>query len=138
MTGAELGFLIILAGALFVYVLPTFIAFARRHPNRWVILLINAVFGATGLGWFGSLIWAMSAVHRSPTGNHGGESGLNVFVNDPQLVRVEPQTRSRAPASAPVDPVERLAQLKRLLDAGAISAEEHASLRKSVLETLVG
>lgn len=129
--------LILLIPFLFIYVLPTFIALYRRHPNRWPIMMTNVLFGATGLGWFGSLIWAMSAVHRSPTGNHGGESGLNLFVNDPQLVRVEPQTNAPASTTPLVDPVERRAQLKRLFDAGAISPEEHASLRKSMLDTLV-
>lgn len=56
-------------------------------PNmEAIILLINVIFGTTVLGWIAALIWAMSAVHPSPTGNHGEESGLNVFDNDPQLL----------------------------------------------------
>lgn len=94
LTDAETGFVFFLLGMLVAYVIPTVIAFARRHPNRWAILVINVVFGGTGLGWLGSLVWAMSAVHRSPTGNHGGESGLNLFVND------------AAVAKADVDPAE--------------------------------
>ena len=68
-----------------IFFIPTIIAFRRGHPNRWVIFIINFVFGATVLGWFGCLIWACHAVH-DPVGSsgssRGGESGLNIFVND--------------------------------------------------------
>ncbi|WP_246441518.1 superinfection immunity protein [Aminobacter aganoensis] len=29
--------------------IPTIVAFWRRHPNRWVILLLNIFLGATGI-----------------------------------------------------------------------------------------
>lgn len=48
--------------ALLVYLLPTLIAFFRSHRNRWVILVINVVFGATLLGWLFSLIWALNKI----------------------------------------------------------------------------
>ena len=48
--------------AIVLFFLPTFVAFSRSHRNRWVILLINVVFGATGFGWIGALIWAMNKV----------------------------------------------------------------------------
>ncbi|WP_375451394.1 superinfection immunity protein [uncultured Devosia sp.] len=46
----------VIAGA--IYLIPTFIAFGRRHPNRWLIMVINVAFGwnrdrlagLTGLG----------------------------------------------------------------------------------------
>jgi len=126
---------------LLAYFIPSFVAFRRQHPNRWAILVINTVFGGTGLGWMGSLIWAFSAVHRSPTGNHGGESGLNLFANDPVTRRLEPDVRQpppeRSTASAP-DPLARLDQLKRLHASGIITDEEHAALRQRVLDEVVG
>ncbi len=79
--------LLIVVIGLIIFFIPTIVAFRRGHPNRWPILLINAVFGGTGLGWFGALIWASNAVHKSETGSQGGESGLNVFVNDPRSFR---------------------------------------------------
>lgn len=45
-----------------VYFLPTIVAFSRRHRNRWIILAINLVFGATLLGWVLALIWALNKV----------------------------------------------------------------------------
>ena len=53
-------FLVLCAFAL--YFIPTFIAFSRSHRNRWVIFLINLVFGVTVLGWVGALIWAMNRI----------------------------------------------------------------------------
>lgn len=116
---------------LVIYFIPSWVAFSRRHPNRWPILAINVVFGGTGLGWLGSLIWACGAVHKSETGSNGGESGLNLFVNDPVITRVEPTIR-------PVnDAVEKLERLKRLLDADLISADEYAALRRPLLDQIV-
>ena len=119
---------------LILFFIPSYVAFWRKHPNRWPILLINFVFGGTGLGWFGSLIWACSAVHKSPAGSDGGESGLNLFVNDPQIVRIDGNVPVQATNA---DPVERLKRLKTLLDDGAISAEEYAGLRRPLLDQLM-
>ena len=45
-----------------LYLLPTFIAFSRDHRNRWIIFIVNIVFGATVLGWLIALVWAMNKV----------------------------------------------------------------------------
>ena len=124
LTDAETGFVFFLLGMLVVYVIPTVIAFARRHPNRWAILVINVVFGGTGLGWLGSLVWAMSAVHRSPTGNHGGESGLNLFAND--TVAVKPDTGA----------ADQLLRLKRLFDDGVLNETEYQAHRGPLVDRL--
>jgi len=56
-----LGLFLIVIIAL-VYFLPTIVAFSRQHRNRWIILAINLVFGATLLGWVLALIWALNKV----------------------------------------------------------------------------
>ncbi|ODT74039.1 MAG: hypothetical protein ABS76_38020 [Pelagibacterium sp. SCN 64-44] len=114
-----------------IYLIPSWVAFARRHPNRWPIFGINLVFGGTGLGWIGSLIWACGAVHKSPTGSNGGESGLNLFVNDPKIVRVE-----NPGALESTDTIEKLERLKRLHDAGVLSTEEYEGLRRPLVASL--
>ncbi|MBM2294361.1 superinfection immunity protein [Sulfitobacter pseudonitzschiae] len=121
-----------------LYVVPTVIAFHRKHPNRWAILVVNVVFGATGLGWLGSLVWACSAVHISPNGSNGGESGLNLFVNDPARPMCDTGGDMRgqgiAKTTTPLDdPIERLSQLVALRDAGAIDDSEFATLKRRVL-----
>lgn len=49
---------LILAG-LIVYLLPSIIAFRRHHHYRWPILAFNVVAAWTGLGWIGTLVWAV-------------------------------------------------------------------------------
>ncbi|MGN6537626.1 MAG: superinfection immunity protein [Mesorhizobium sp.] len=121
--------------AVTIYFLPTIVAFVRRHPNLWPIFIINVVFGLTVLGWFGSLIWAFGAVHVSPTGNHGGESGLNLFVNDPARTVVTGPI-SATPLSD--DPADELRRLKALHDAGALDEGEYQRLRAGPLDRLAG
>ena len=66
--GASLGVWMFLFAAvlgvlsLVIFFIPTIVAFRRDHRNRWVIFLINFVFGATVLGWIGALIWAMNKI----------------------------------------------------------------------------
>ena len=43
-----------------LFFIPTIVAFRRDHRNRWIIFLINFVFGATVLGWIGALIWTIN------------------------------------------------------------------------------
>jgi hypothetical protein len=60
--------------ALVAYLLPTLIAFFRRHHYRWIICAINIVTGATGVGYFVALVWAIWP----------RRTGLaDPFINDP-------------------------------------------------------
>ncbi len=45
--------------ALCLYLLPSFIAWARRKKQLAVIIVINIFLGATGIGWIVALIWAV-------------------------------------------------------------------------------
>ncbi|MBX9459505.1 MAG: superinfection immunity protein [Rhizobium sp.] len=130
--GASFVMGLVIVGAIF-YLIPTWIAFARRHPNRWPIAVINIVLGGTGLGWLGSLVWAMSAVHRSPTGSHGGESGLNLFVND---ARALPSPAAEVTAPSLEDLTARLLQLKKLRDEGVIDDRDFDEFRKPLIDQL--
>ncbi|HMT14319.1 MAG TPA: superinfection immunity protein [Aestuariivirga sp.] len=125
--------LVVVTFIVVIYTLPTLVAIVRAHPNRWVIAVINLAFGGTVLGWFGALIWALSAVHRSPTGNHGGESGLNLFVNDP--IRVE-HVHHYADGDVPsplTDASLQLHRLKKLRDDGSLVLTEYEALRQAVM-----
>lgn len=44
-----------------MYLLPTIIAFKRRHMSRVAIAIINIFFGWTIYGWWTALLWACSA-----------------------------------------------------------------------------
>ena len=113
----------------FVYIIPTFIAFRRNHPNRWPILLINVVFGGTILGWGVALAWALRAVHRPASTSSGGELGLNIFVNDVRKVQlVEPPPLPNASLS------EEIERLHELFVRGAISQAEFDTLKAKLLD----
>jgi hypothetical protein len=109
-----------------IYFTPTIVAFRREHANKWPIFIINLVFGTTLIGWIGALIWAMHAVHTSESGNNGGESGLNLFVNDVKTVRL-------ANTDNASDYISKLNQLQVLLDKGTITEEEFKNLKRREL-----
>jgi len=117
------------------YLIPTFVAFWRRHPNRWVILILNVMLGGTGIVWLGCLVWAFKAVHITddPSGTHGGESGLNLVANDVQRVRIEGLPPPLPPKVDNSDPIDRLERLKRLLDDGVIDVEQFHRIRNRVI-----
>ena len=67
------------------------------------------------------LIWAFRAAHLSTAGSDGGESGLNILVND--------EVRTVVTRDKPA----QLAELQSLLRAGNITADEHAILKAEIL-----
>jgi hypothetical protein len=111
-----------------VYILPSIVAFRRDHPNRWLILVINLAFGGTIIGWGIALAWAMRAVHRLGPASSGGESGLNLFVNDVRKVQlVDPPPLPQTSVSLELD------RLHGLLVRGAISQIEFDGLKAKLL-----
>lgn len=103
------------------YCAPTIVAFKRQHPNRFVIAAINLIGGMTGFLWVMTLIWAFQKVHVSETGNNGGESGLNIVVNDPVRVAVAR------------DKPAQLSELKALLEAGEITDQQYQKIKAEIL-----
>lgn len=43
---------------LFVYLLPSFVAYQRWHSSRAAILILNVFLGWSVIGWLGALIWS--------------------------------------------------------------------------------
>jgi hypothetical protein len=60
-SGQEVFWIIALLALGAMYLLPTIIAFKRRHMSRVAIAIINIFFGWTIYGWWNALIWACSA-----------------------------------------------------------------------------
>jgi hypothetical protein len=111
-----------------VYTLPSIVAFRRNHPNRWLILVINLAFGGTIIGWGIALAWAMRAVHRLGSASSGGESGLNLFVNDVRKVQlVDPPPLPQTSVTL------ELERLHGLFVRGAISQIEFDGLKAKLL-----
>jgi hypothetical protein len=111
-----------------IYIIPSIVAFRRNHPNRWIILVINLAFGTTVIGWGIALVWALRAAHQIGSTSSGGESGLNIFVNDVRRVQlVEP------PPLPQPSMTQELERLHDLLVRGAISQGEFERLKAKLL-----
>ncbi|MBZ9964999.1 superinfection immunity protein [Mesorhizobium sp. BR1-1-2] len=139
MNDSESVFLLLLVIALAIFLMPALVAFLRRHPNRWIILLFNVFLGATGIVWFGCLIWAFRAIHIAATLNrsNGGESGLNLTANDVVRVRFEERAQQPPPLTPPLradDVFVRLERLKKLHDDGVIDADQFAKMRDGIVQ----
>lgn len=135
-----------------VIFIPTIVAFRRQHPNRWLIFVVNFAFGGTVVGWIAALVWALHYAHISEDGSNGGESGINLFVNDPVNVHVDPSMNEDQKIALPVSPtknpspskdhsdaetVNALRRLKTLFESGAISAEEFTALKAPILKRYI-
>ena len=66
----------------FVFALPSVIAFTRRHKYRWIILAINIIFGATGVGWLLAFIWAVWPQKTSLVDPIGDPSGKGEMAKE--------------------------------------------------------
>lgn len=52
--------IVVLCIGLPLYLLPTFVAVARKHRNKMAIAALNILLGWSVLGWVGSLVWSLS------------------------------------------------------------------------------
>ena len=126
-----------------LYVIPSIVAFRRRHPNRYAIMAINLALGGTGIGWIGALVWALGVVHLSNEagGSHGGESGLNLYANDVRPVRLVgagllPAGENGAAAPTVAGVVAEIERLSALRTTGHLTEVEFADLKADALRRL--
>lgn len=83
--------------AIAVYLLPTIIAFKVRHHYAGWLTLINIVFGATVLGWFGIFVWALTGPRKSALDAMVNPSALGLSKSgstDPALQMSDNELRS--------------------------------------------
>lgn len=52
-------FLFIIGLAIFVYLLPAFVALQRKHVNTTAICVLNILTGWCFFGWVAALVWAL-------------------------------------------------------------------------------
>lgn len=45
---------------LVLYLLPSYIAFKRKHKNLAPVMVFNILLGWTGIAWIAALIWSLS------------------------------------------------------------------------------
>lgn len=76
--------------ALVLYFFPGLVAKVRGHQNYDAILLLNLLLGWTLLGWVVAMVWAVTAVHKAPSGSGGEVATPRTHVRCPdcrELVR---------------------------------------------------
>jgi len=103
--------LIIIAIAVCIYFIPTFVAFSRKHQFKWLIFLINFFTGFTFFGWVGSLVWALIDIDQKP----------QVYIQPP----------NNPPQFSVASELEKLTKLR---DNGDISNLEFRELKYKLLE----
>lgn len=52
--------MMLLVCAVFIYLIPSVVAFGNGHRNKAAILMLNVLLGWTFLGWVAALVWAMT------------------------------------------------------------------------------
>lgn len=58
--GSAIMILLMIAFGAFFYLIPSIFAFARGHPHRGALFLLNLILGWSGIVWVGVLIWAIA------------------------------------------------------------------------------
>jgi Superinfection immunity protein len=80
--------------ALAAYLLPSIIAFRRKHLYAWFVLALNLFFGLTGLVWLAMLIWALTGIGESPLDSMQADSGVRLSESDKGIVNSERDLQS--------------------------------------------
>ncbi len=114
---------------LFIYLLPAFIAYQRRHANRHAILVINLFLGWSIIGWLGALIWsATSAKTKSTTAvilNGAILAASSTFSADVRAQELYPNiTREHIAAYRDLDDKAYLCESKKILKAKLSEADD--------------
>ena len=60
---------------IFIYLIPSFIAYGREHHNKGAILLLNLFLGWSALGWFVALIWSATSVQGASSNDKQNITG---------------------------------------------------------------
>lgn len=116
-----------------LYFLPTVIAFRRDHAYKNIILVINLVFGLSGIGWAGSLIWAIFPAEKSlidpVVGNVTGTGLRN--SGDTLGEASYAKTRGFENESQKTKEIKEAAEL---LKTGSITEEEFKILKRRIID----
>lgn len=81
-----------------LYLLPTGIALARKAPEPALVAILNIVFGATVIGWFGALLLALRTRRDGPANTT--VTVINQPTGQPPLPPAPPVPPHRVPPHA--------------------------------------
>ena len=89
---------IVIAIILIVYLLPSFVAYARKVPSKHAILALNIFLGWTLIGWVISLVWALKNFKYSAQ-TLNIESQISDHQNKTQIINGQNYISSHQPIS---------------------------------------
>lgn len=102
---------VLIAIVIACYFLPGLIAAYRNHHSAVAIMCLNLFLGWTLLGWVGALVWAFTAVNKSP---------------------IAPSAPTTATSQSPAD---ELTKFSELLEKGHITIEQFNEQKKRILDS---
>jgi hypothetical protein len=138
--------------ALPLYFLPTIFAFRRKHAYKNIIAVINLIFGLTGLGWAGAMIWAIWPTEKTfidplvgnptgtgerNTGNVYGEAlagGVQSFFSDEKISKdLKKITGGVKDIFSSKNIPKELQKLAEIHKSGVINDEEFEALKRKLI-----
>lgn len=126
-------FLIILIVAV-LYFIPSVVAYKRNHAYKNIILVINIVFGLTGIGWAGAMIWAIWPTEKSLIdpilGNVTGTGQRN--AGDTFGAKAFGETRG---FSKEKEDHEKIQELVNLFNSGSLTEDEFKAMKRKIIES---
>ncbi|UVC12681.1 superinfection immunity protein (plasmid) [Rhizobium sp. TH2] len=109
---------------IFLYLLPSWIAWSRKHPSKGSIIAVNILLGWSVAGWIWALIWSL------------GTTKHNIAVVSPSTVTTQQSVPAASPATNK-SVAERISELKAMLDSGTINLMEFEALKADAMKGLV-
>jgi len=116
-----------------LYFLPSILAFRRDHAYKNIILVINLVFGLTGFGWAGSLIWAIYPSEKSLIDPIVGNVTGTGLKNAGDTIG-EASFGIKRGADKEAQSTREIKEASDLFKSGHISEEEFKLLKKKIIQ----
>jgi len=136
------GILLLIVIIVFIYFIPSIIAFKRNHAYKNIILVLN-IFGIT---WIFALIWAIFPSEKSlidpVVGNVTGTGKRNVgdTVGEINYGKEraynnarKSEMRERQPRSSNLNVTKEIEKLSKMLAKGQITKKEYEVLKKKLI-----
>jgi Superinfection immunity protein/Short C-terminal domain len=116
-----------------LYFVPSVIAYKRNHAYKNIILVINLIFGLTGIGWAAAAIWAIWPSEKSlidpVVGNVTGTGQRNSGDTFGAKAFGEQRGYSKEQSDH-----EKIKELANLFASGAITESEFTAMKRKIIE----
>jgi len=116
-----------------LYFIPSVVAYKRNHAYKNIILVINIIFGLTGVGWAVAAIWAIWPTEKSlidpVLGNVTGTGQRN--AGDTFGAKAFGEQRGFTKEQADHEKIQELA---KLYASGSLTEDEFKAMKRKIIE----